>query len=107
MSEVEAQMRAVRTLAATLERPDQPDAAFATADAACRVLIGHRLFTLLVYDEATGEVARNYTSHPREYPVSGRKAMRDTPWGRHVIHGRQPYSGGPLPTSAGRSPTTP
>jgi hypothetical protein len=93
MSEIESQMRAVRTLAAALERPDQPRSAFATADTVCCALIGHRLFTLLVYDEAAGEVARIYTNRPREYPVSGRKAMRDTPWGRHVIHGRQPYLG--------------
>ena len=88
MSEIESQMRALRTLAAALERPDQPRAAFATADE-----VGHRLFTLLVYDEAAGEVARIYTNRPREYPVSGRKAMCDTPWGRHVIHGRHPYLG--------------
>lgn len=93
MSGIDSQMRAVRTLAAALERPDQPRALFATADEACRALIGHRLFTLLVYHEAAGEMARIYTSHPAEYPVSGHKAMRDTPWGRHVIHGRQPYLG--------------
>ena len=93
MSEIDAQMRAVRALAAALELPDQPHAAFAYADAVCRALIGHRLFTLLIYDEVAGEVTRIYTSHPRQYPVSGRKAMRDTPWGRHVIHGRQPYLG--------------
>jgi GAF domain-containing protein len=93
MSAIGSQLRAVRTLAAALEQPDQPRAAFTTADAVCRALVGHRLFTLLVYDEASGEVARIYTSHPREYPVSGRKAMRDTPWGRHVIHGRQSYLG--------------
>jgi GAF domain-containing protein len=93
MSETEAQLRAVRTLAAALEQPGQPQALFTTANAVCRALVGHRLFTLLLYDEAAGEVARVYTSHPQEYPVSGRKAVRDTPWGRHVIHGRQPYLG--------------
>jgi GAF domain-containing protein len=93
MTEVEVQMRAVGTLAAALEQPDQPRTAFATAEAVCRGLIGHRLFTLLVHDEAAGEVARIYTSHAEEYPLSGRKAMRDTPWGRHVLHARRPYLG--------------
>ena len=39
------------------------------------------------------EVARIYSNRPAEYPVSGRKTMGPTPWGEHVLNGRQPYLG--------------
>ena len=74
---------------ALLARPGQPATLFAALDAAFQQRVGHRLFTLLLVDGA--EVARLYSSRPEEYPVGGRKPMGTTPWGAHVIHGRQPW----------------
>ena len=72
-----------------LARPGQPGTTFAALDAAFQERVGHRLFTLLLVDGA--EVARLYSSRPAEYPVGGRKPMGTTPWGAHVIHGKQPW----------------
>ena len=58
---------------------------WAQADAVFAEFIGHRLFTVLGYDEQAGEVIRLYSNRPTEYPVSGSKAMAETPWGEHVL----------------------
>ena len=76
---------------AGLEKPGQPEATFEAFDAAAKALVGHQLFTLLLLDGK--EVARLYSSRPREYPVSGRKPMGDTPWGDLVLKRMQPYLG--------------
>jgi hypothetical protein len=78
-------------LTRTLGEPGQPDALFRALDAVCREIVGHELFTLLFVDGQ--EVARVYSNRPAEYPVSGRKRMGPTPWGAHVLEGRQPFLG--------------
>ena len=79
------------TLARTLEQPGQPDALYRALEAETKRLVGHKLFTLLYVDGQ--EVARIYSNRPAEYPVSGRKTMGPTPWGKHVLDGKQPYLG--------------
>ena len=79
----------IQDLAALLARPGQPGPLFAALDAAFQQRVGHQLFTLLLVDGK--EVARLYSSRPQEYPVGGRKPMGTTPWGAHVIHGKQPW----------------
>lgn len=79
------------TLTARLAAPGQPETLFRAMDEITRDLVGHRLFTLLYVDGQ--EVARIYSNRPAEYPVSGRKPMGPTPWGAHVLQGRQPYLG--------------
>ena len=44
-------------VAAAHGKADQPDALFAALDAALMSGIGHRLFTILAYDDATGDAA--------------------------------------------------
>lgn len=78
-------------LSALLAAPGQPDTLYRALDETCRTLVGHALFTLLYVDGQ--EVARVYSSRPAEYPVSGRKPMGSTPWGAHVLDGRQPFLG--------------
>jgi len=78
-------------LSRVLAEPDQPQAMFRAFDAAAKRLVGHALFTLLYVDGQ--EVARIYSSRPVEYPVSGRKPMGPTPWGKHVMQGKQSYLG--------------
>jgi len=89
----DAQWQAFQDVAAALAQPGQPAPAFAALDRAFARLIGHRLFTLLICHHGTGEVERVYTNQPAAYPLAGRKPMRATPWGDHVIKGRQHYLG--------------
>lgn len=63
-------------LAAALAAPGQPEAGFAALDAALAADIGHRLFTVLVLDEARGVSRRFHTSRPDAYPVGGEKPIR-------------------------------
>ena len=78
-------------LSRVLAEPDQPQALFRAFDAVAKRLVGHELFTLLyVYGQ---EVARIYSNRPTEYPVSGRKPMGPTPWGKHVMQGKKSYLG--------------
>lgn len=78
-------------LVAALVSPGQPETLYRALDEEARALVGHRLFTLLYVDG--DEVARVYSSHPAQYPVSGRKRMGPTPWGAHVLDGRTPFVG--------------
>lgn len=79
------------SLAALLKEPGQPETLFRAFDAAAKRLVGHELFTLLYVHGQ--EVARIHSNRPAEYPVSGRKTMGPTPWGKHVLDGRQSYLG--------------
>jgi len=78
-------------LSRVLAEPGQPQTLFRAFDAVAKRLVGHALFTLLYVDGQ--EVARIYSNRPTEYPVSGRKPMGPTPWGKHVMQGKQPYLG--------------
>jgi len=78
-------------LAARLAAPGQPQTLFAALERETDALVGHKLFTLLFVDGA--DVARIYSNRPAEYPVSGRKTMGATPWGKHVLEEQRPYLG--------------
>lgn len=69
--------------------PGQPAPLHRAIDEAVQRLVGHKLFTLLVVDGQ--EVARVYSSNPKDYPVSGRKPMNRTPWGDHVMKDRKTW----------------
>ena len=70
-----------------------PQELFPALDSALGAVLGHKLFTVMLYHEATGESERVYTNQPAAYPVGGRKAMNPTPWARQVIHEQRPYLG--------------
>jgi GAF domain len=70
-----------------------PQAFYQAIDASVKRLVGHRLFTLLVVVEGGAEVERIHSSDPVAYPLTGRKPMGPTPWGEHVITGKQPWHG--------------
>lgn len=74
-------------------RPNQPAPLFAAVDTALGELVGHKLFTVMVLDHASGESERIYSSDPASYPVGGRKRSVDTPWFKQVILGRRHYLG--------------
>lgn len=84
-------MTPLHRLSASLERPGQPLTLYKALEAETKALVGHRLFTLLYVDGE--EVARVHSSHPVEYPLSGRKPMGPTPWGAQVLKARQPFLG--------------
>ena len=75
----------------SLEQAGQPETTLRAVEALTKRLVGHQLFTLLYRDG--NEVARVYSNRPAEYPVSGRKLMGPTPWGKLVLDGCQPYLG--------------
>jgi hypothetical protein len=81
------------TLAAAMRSAGQPAASFAALEKACAATIGHILFTVLLKHESTGESERFWTSHPKEYPVGGRKPLNPTFWSTHVLEGQRPYLG--------------
>jgi len=84
---------ALTRLAAAIADAADASAAFRAVAAAADAAIGHRLFTVMRFDADAMEVQRLYSSHPREYPPGGRKAKRDTAWGRRVLERGDPYIG--------------
>ncbi len=87
-------LAALSECAAAMGRPGQPRTGFDAVEVALGRLIGHRLFTLMILDEAAGEAERVYSNQPEAYPVLGRKPLGAlTDWGQHVIEGRRPYLG--------------
>ena len=74
-----------------LAKPGQPYEIYRAMEAATQALVGHRLFTLLYVDGQ--DVARIWSSQLEAYPVSGRKTMSATPWGRQVLTEKRPFLG--------------
>ncbi len=83
----------LRAVAALAGAGASPRELFAALDVALAATVGHKLFTVMAYHEATGQSERLYTNQPAAYPVGGRKAMNPTPWAKQVIHERRPYLG--------------
>ncbi len=86
-------MSALAEAAASLAQSGQPLRTFKAVEVAAQSLIGHRLFTLLTWNESSGEAERIYTSNPEAYPVGGRKAMGGTPFAEAVLKAQKPYLG--------------
>jgi len=80
-------------VAAVVTMPGQPGALFGALDAALGAVLGHRLFTLMRYHADSGDSERVYTTHPRDYPVGGRKPLNPTAWTEQVLRRQQPYLG--------------
>jgi len=80
-------------LAAALRSPDRPPRIFAAVETVSAAAIGHRLFTVMRYDAARGEVERVHSSMPAVYPVAGRKAKRDTAWSDFVLRNMKVFRG--------------
>ena len=51
-------------------------------------VVGHKLFTIMTVDNAAGLARRAYTSHPRDYPVSGTKPIHRDQW-FDIVHGER------------------
>ena len=83
----------IGSLRAAAAAPDQPRALFAALAEAAREALGCALFTAMRFDAATMSVERLYSTDTAAYPVGGRKAKRDTAWGRQVLVERQVFVG--------------
>jgi GAF domain-containing protein len=46
---------------------------------------GHRLFTVLAYDETTSLLSRVYSTRPDINPPGGRKRVTESPWKQSVL----------------------
>jgi len=53
-----------------------------------RVVVGHRLFTVMSVDMTADLARRAYSSHPAEYPVSGTKPIQRDAW-FDIVHGQR------------------
>lgn len=83
----------MKTYAAAIADAKTPTDAFKAAETVSQSLIGHALFTLMIFDAGRMEVERCYSSDPASYPAGGRKQKRDTEWGQHVLTDGKPYIG--------------
>ena len=67
-------------------------------------VVGHKLFTIMTVDNAAGLARRAYTSHPRDYPVSGTKPIHRDQW-FDIVHGeRQSFVANTIAEIAGVFP---
>jgi len=80
-------------VARAVAEPGQPDALFAALDRAMGAVIGHKLFTVLVYHGDSAESERRYTNQPAAYPVGGRKPVTPSAWTERLFRERRPYVG--------------
>ena len=80
-------------LAAAVREAGQPHTTFRALDAAMGAVIGHKLFTVLLYHPDESRTERFYSSHPEAYPIGGRKDVRPTAWTEQLLIGQQCYIG--------------
>jgi GAF domain-containing protein len=62
-------------VAAAMAHPGQPQAGLLALDRALAATIGHKLFTVLVLNQAAGQKQRYYTNQPGAYPTGGHKPI--------------------------------
>lgn len=84
---------AAARLSEALAASGQPAPVFEAFDRLVAEAIGHRLFTILAWRPADGDVERVYSSRPGDYPLLGRKRMGPTPWGSRVLGEGQSWFG--------------
>jgi len=73
----------VETLSAGAAR--SPAALFKAIEDVATRRVGAGLVTMMRHDAVASTVERLYSSNHQAYPVGGKKAKRDTAWGRKVL----------------------
>lgn len=58
---------------------------FETLHDAAKAATGARLFTVTVLNRKAGVAWRAYSSHPKDYPVTGTKPLQENDWTRQVL----------------------
>lgn len=84
MSDAECMIR-IAQAASDVGRATSPAASLHVLDALAANLIGHRMFTGLLYHPDTQETERFYTNQTEKYPLGGRKPPRRDRWSNTVI----------------------
>lgn len=85
--------QALSALTRTLAERDQPGATLRLLDRLLDELIGHKLFTALLYRPALGVAARLYSSRPEIYLAKGAKSLEEAPTMKRVLTSGTPYVG--------------
>jgi hypothetical protein len=86
-------VHSAKSLADIVAAYNDEDEVWTVADKVFGQVIGHGLFTVLLHEEASGDVRRRYSSRPDEYPVQGSKHMGPTPWGDLLLKQGKPFIG--------------
>ena len=73
----------VETLSAGAAK--SPTALFRAIEEVAMRRVDAGLVTMMRHDAVASTVERLYSSNPQAYPVGGKKAKRDTAWGRKVL----------------------
>jgi len=73
-------LQAFVALARAQASEDQPAALYQALDKVLAQAIGHTLFTILRYDDATNESARIYSNMPAAYPTAAKKPLSGGNW---------------------------
>lgn len=76
-----------------LAEREQPGASLRLLDRLLDAVVGHKLFTALLYRPADGVADRLYSSAPERFPARGAKALGDAPTMRRVLTSGVPYIG--------------
>lgn len=74
-----------KLIEAIAQSANQPAATFDALYLLADELIGAKLFTLSVIDNARRIARRMYSNMPEAYPVQGTKTMHDDPWSTQVL----------------------
>jgi len=78
-------LRPFVALARAQTNGDQPATLYRALDTVLADILGHTLFTILRYDDATNESARVYSNRPAEYPVAAAKPLSGGNWVETVL----------------------
>ena len=77
------------TFLEALAAREQPGTTLVSLQTLFRREVGAKLFTVMTFDPLTGQSQRVHSSHPEEYPVSGRKPLHLGLWSRTRHRGTQ------------------
>jgi len=80
-------------LAAAGRDADQPFQICRALEWVSTETIGHRLFTVMLFDSGRSEVQRVYTTLPSVYPIGGRKRKMETAWAQLVLSEMRVFRG--------------
>jgi hypothetical protein len=83
----------ISMLTRALAERDQPDSTFCALDRLLADVVGHKLFTALLYRPTAGIAERLYSSRPDIYPTNGAKALEQAPAMKRVLISGKPYVG--------------
>jgi hypothetical protein len=85
--------RMLNAVSAAHDAVDQPGALFRAVDRALAAALGHKLFTILAYDDKTREAGRLYSNQPKAYPAGGRKRLAKSRWTETVLDKGEAFIG--------------